>query len=75
MRRINFLAPNKAISRTIAAELLLARIETRHIHVLAKQGTPMEDLPEASHLQLSDLIPTLEQGLTVGGGTGLPSHG
>jgi hypothetical protein len=40
MRRINFLAPNKAISRTIVAEL-----------------------------------PTLEQGLTVGGGTGLPSHG
>jgi hypothetical protein len=41
MIRINFLAPNKAISRTIAAELLLARIEARHIHVLAKEGTPM----------------------------------
>lgn len=75
MRWINFLAPNKAISGTIVDELLLARIETRHIHVLAKQGTPMEDLAEASHLQQSDLIPSLEQGLTVGGGTGLPRHG
>jgi len=75
MRRINLLTPNKAISGTIFDELLLARIEACHIHVLAKQGTPMEELPGASHLQLSDLIPTLEQGLTVGGGTGLPSHG
>jgi len=71
MRRIYFLAPNKAIAKKIVEELLLARIEARHIHVVAKQGTPMEDLPEASHLQKSDLIPALEQGLTVGGATGM----
>jgi hypothetical protein len=71
MRRIYFLAPDKAVSKNIVDELLLARIEARHIHVLAKEGTPMEDLPEASHLQKSDLIPALEQGLAVGGGTGL----
>jgi hypothetical protein len=41
MRRVYFLAPNKAISKTIVDELLLARIEARHIHVLAKEGTPM----------------------------------
>lgn len=71
MRRIYFLAPNNAVSRKIVDELLLARIEARHIHVLAKENTPMEDLPEASHLQKSDVIPALEQGLAVGGGTGL----
>lgn len=30
MRRVYFLAPNKAISKTIVDELLLARIEARH---------------------------------------------
>ncbi len=71
MRRIYFLAPNMEISKKVVEELLLAQIEARHIHVLAKEGTSMEDLPEASHLQKSDLIPALEQGLAVGGATGM----
>jgi hypothetical protein len=71
MRRIYFLAPNIEVSRKIVDELLLARIEERHIHVLAKRGTPMEKLPEASYLQKSDFIPALEQGLALGGLTGI----
>jgi hypothetical protein len=67
MRRIYFLAPNIEISKKIVDELLLARIEERHIHVLAKRGTPMENLPEATYLQKSDFIPALEQGLALGG--------
>lgn len=47
MRRIYSLAPNIEVSKKIVDELLLARIEERHIHVLAKRGTPMENLPEA----------------------------
>jgi hypothetical protein len=71
MRRIYFLAPNIEISQKIVDELLLARIEERHIHVLAKRGTPMENLPEATYLQKSDFIPALEQGLALGGLTGM----
>lgn len=71
MRRIYFLAPNIEVSRKIVDELLLARIEERHIHVLAKRGTPMEDLPEASYLQKSDFIPALQQGVALGGLTGI----
>lgn len=71
MRRIYFLAPNIDISKKIVDELLLARIEERHIHVLARRGTPMENLPEASYLQKSDFIPALEQGLALGGLTGI----
>jgi hypothetical protein len=71
MRRIYFLAPNIDVSKKIVDELLLARIEERHIHVLAKRGTPMENLPEATHLQKSDFIPALQQGLAVGGLTGM----
>jgi hypothetical protein len=51
--------------------LLLARIEERHIHVLAKRGMPLEDLPEATFLQKTDFLPALEQGVALGGATGL----
>jgi hypothetical protein len=71
MRRIYFLAPNIEVSKTIVNELLLARIEERHIHVLAKRGTPMEKLPEATYRQKSDFIPALQQGLALGGLTGI----
>ena len=67
MKRIYFLVPTVEIAKTIVDELLLARIEERHIHILAKHGTPLEDLPEASLLQKSDFIPAMERGLAVGG--------
>lgn len=71
MKRIYFLIPDVGITKKIVDELLLARVDERHIHVLAKRGTPMENLPEATHLQKTDFIPALEQGLTLGGFTGL----
>jgi hypothetical protein len=71
MRRIYFLAPDMAVAKRIVDDLLLARVEERRIHVLAKRGTPMEDLPEASYLQKSDFVPALEQGLALGGLTGV----
>lgn len=71
MRRLYFIAPDVETAKAIVDELLLARIEERHIHVLAKEGTPMEDLPEASLSQKSDLVPALERGLAIGGATGV----
>lgn len=71
MRRIYFLTPDIASAKAIVNDLLLARIEERHIHVLAKEGTPLEDLPEARLAQRSDLIPSLERGAAAGGLTGL----
>lgn len=70
MKRIYFLVPNIEITRKVVNDLLLARIEERHIHVLAKSGMPLEDLPEASILQKKDLIPALQQGVALGGLTG-----
>lgn len=49
----------------------MAKIEERHLHVLAKRGTPLEELPEANLLQKSDFIPAVEQGLMLGGTTGM----
>ena len=71
VRRIYFLVPNVTITKCVVDELLLARIEERHIHVIAKSGTPMEDLPEANLLQKSDFIPAVERGLALGGTTGI----
>lgn len=70
MQRIYFLVPDVASGRAIVNDLLLARIEERRIHVLAKDGTPLEDLPEATIAQRSDLIPALERGAAAGGVTG-----
>lgn len=71
MRRLYFLVPDIDLARKIVDELLLARIEERHIHVLAQRGTPLEDLPEAGFLQKTDFLPALEQGLALGGATGV----
>ncbi|MGC1953848.1 MAG: DUF1269 domain-containing protein [Gammaproteobacteria bacterium] len=71
MRRIYFLLPDVERARQVVDELLLARIEEHHIHVLAKEGIPMENLPQASFLQRSDFVPALERGVAVGGGAGL----
>lgn len=71
MRRIYFLVPDVPLAKRIVDELLLARIEERHLHVLAKRGTPLEDLPEASLLQKSDFIPAVERGVALGGAAGI----
>ena len=71
MRRIYFLVPDLKTASTVTDELLLARIEERHIHIVAPDGTELGDLPKASLLQTSDLIPAVERGLAVGGVTGI----
>lgn len=70
MRRLYFMVPNVSSAKAIVDELLLARIEERHIHIVAKEGTPLQDLPEAGLTQRSDFVPALERGLAVGGATG-----
>jgi hypothetical protein len=71
MRRLYFLVPEIETTKRIVDELLLARVDERHIHVLAKRDTPLEDLPQATFLQKTDFVPALEQGLALGGATGL----
>ncbi|MEN8761848.1 MAG: DUF1269 domain-containing protein [Thiogranum sp.] len=71
MRRLYFLLPNLDLTHTVVDELLLARIEERHIHVIAKEGTPLKDLPEASLIQKSDFVPAVERGVAMGGATGV----
>lgn len=71
MRRIYFLIPDLETAYKVTDELLLARVDERHIHVIAREGTELGDLPKASLLQTSDVIPAVERGLAVGGVTGI----
>lgn len=73
MRRLYFLAPKVESARQIVDELLLARIDSRHIHIAAADHHVLTEsnLPEANLLQESDFIPAVERGLAIGGATGI----
>ena len=71
MQRLYFVIPTVQSCREIVNELLLARIEERYMHVMAKDDKVPSDLPQANLLQKSDIVPALERGITIGGATGL----
>ncbi len=70
-RRMYFLLPDLRSAKKVEEDLLLARIEERHMHFLAKRGTDLDDLPEASVAQKTDFVHGLKIGLIAGGGLGL----
>jgi len=71
LRRLYFLLPDVPTAKKIVDELLLAHVEWKHIHLLAKEGIPLEDLPQAGLSQKSDVVPALQRGIGVGAATGL----
>lgn len=66
-RRLYFLLPDVESARRTANDLLLARIEDRHMHFLAKRGTDLGELREAGTLQKTDLVHGAGIGLALGG--------
>lgn len=71
MRRLYFLLPDLDVTHKVMDELLLARVEERHVHIIAREGLVLEDLPEATLVQKSDFVPALERGVALGGATGV----
>src|SRR4029078_8721578 len=65
-RRLYFIMPDLPSARKMMDDLLLARIEERHIHVLARRGPSMECLHEAKHLQKTALVHGAQVGLALG---------
>jgi hypothetical protein len=63
--------PDLASARRLANDLLLARIEDRHMHFLARRGTDLGELHEASHLQKTDAVHGATTGLVIGGVVGI----
>jgi hypothetical protein len=66
-RRLYFVLPDVDCARTMLNELLLARIECRHIHFLSRRDTLPEDLPEANVLQKTDIVHGAQVGIAIGG--------
>lgn len=69
-RRLYFLLPDVESARNMLNEMLLARIEERRIHFLAKRGSLPPELPEASVLQKTDIVHGAQLGIVIGGVAG-----
>jgi uncharacterized membrane protein YeaQ/YmgE (transglycosylase-associated protein family) len=63
--------PDLESARGLANDLLLARIEDRHMHFLARRGTDLGELHEASYLHKTDAMHGAFTGLVVGGIVGV----
>jgi hypothetical protein len=69
-RRLYYLLPDLPSARKTMDDLLLARIEERHIHFLARPGTPMDGLHEANILQKTDIVHGAQRGVLIGAALG-----
>lgn len=63
--------PDVPSAKQLANDLLLARIEDRHMHFLARRGTDLGELHEASYLQKTDAVHGALTGLVIGGVVGV----
>ena len=73
MRRLYFLAPHLNSAKSIFHDLLLARIDDHHVHVVSKDESELvkAHLPAATLLEKSDIVPAFERGLVIGFASGL----
>ena len=63
--------PDVPSAKKLADDLLLARIEDKHMHFLAKRGTDLGPLHEASYLQKTDTVHGAMRGMVIGGVVGI----
>ena len=70
-RRLYVICPDLQAAQQTMNDLLLARIDEGHIHVLATRGASMEGLHEANILQKTDLVHGAELGAVIGGAAGV----
>jgi hypothetical protein len=69
-RRIYWLLPDLPSARRTMDDLLLARIEERRMHFVAREGVELSGLHPANVLQTSDVVRAAETGLVIGGAGG-----
>jgi hypothetical protein len=74
-RRLYFVLPDVPSARSMRDEMLLSRIESRHLHFLAQRDTLPPDLPQASVLQKTDIVHGAQVGLIIGAVVGALAGG
>jgi hypothetical protein len=65
-RRLYFVLPDVESAKRTADDLLLARVEDRHMRFLARRGTTLHPLHEAGYLDKTDMIHGAAVGLALG---------
>ncbi|MGH6637122.1 MAG: DUF1269 domain-containing protein [Polaromonas sp.] len=70
-RRIYWLIPDVASARRTVDDLLLARVDVKHIHCVGREGMNLSGLHPANVLQTTDVIYAAEAGLLIGGTIGI----
>jgi hypothetical protein len=70
-RRLYFVLPDVDSARRTADDLLLARVDDRRMHFLARRGTDLGELREAGYLMKTDLLHGAGIGLGLGALGGL----
>lgn len=70
-RRLYFLLPDLDSAKRTADDLLLARVEDRHMRFLARRGTDLGELHEAGYADKTDLVHGAFVGLVAGGAVGM----
>ncbi|HKX38233.1 MAG TPA: DUF1269 domain-containing protein [Burkholderiales bacterium] len=70
-RRLYFVLPDVESAKRTADDLLLARVDDRHMRFLARRGTALDPLHEAGYLDKTDAIHGAAVGLALGGIIGL----
>jgi hypothetical protein len=63
--------PDLASARRLANDLLLARVEDRYMHFLARRGTDLGELHEASYIHKTDAVHGAFTGLVAGACVGV----
>jgi hypothetical protein len=71
MRRLCFLVPNVESAHGVVDDLRGAGISDTNLYVIAREGTPLGDLPDAGAIEASDFYPQLRRGLAMGGAIGV----
>ena len=66
-RRLYFVLPDVESAQRTADDLLLARVEDRHMRFLARRGTALDPLHEAGYLDKTDIAHGAAVGLALGG--------
>jgi hypothetical protein len=71
MRRLCFLVPNVESAHGVIDDLRATGVADANLYVIAREGTPLGDLPDAGAIAESDFYPELKRGLAMGGMIGL----
>lgn len=66
-RRLYWVLPDLASAKRAQDDLLLAKVEDRHLHFLARRGAELGELHEASWLEKSDIRHAAIVGTLLGG--------